>query len=482
MSRQSQFPLSFVRLTSLPFFRINLDFPFSVICSSQLQIIILIATAVPSAQMSLVSALILLALITGPIIASPIRSNTRDADNLDCSPNTPLDVILFLVLNYIAHTATVLHEPGVRWTTRLKKTLCTLFNPSYGLINAYRALADYIQGLNSSNELDEAASYGALLLVQRSGTWKLRTECLAPGLQVNGNNTAVRVVCPSKEHMHWTSQRINDPKKKPKLHGQISKNLHDEGYELAVVPSEAQIRPNMLASANSSLKLASSKNVLSSIVGLAQALFTCYTLYQTSGPQVSQSGYAAYAFTVNNYVVMTMVNLAVNAVVNTYPTMFLVRSEVMDEAESRGVSFDGVVGQIVTRNNTYGLYSIPAIRRFCLRGEPKFLNTFWFGWISWLSILVLVCGPAIGVMAVMSHFQPEVSSTFERASSLLWVFGPAVLWLVVPVFNRLTDIPLTSLMTWPIPFGVVGMAMVGPEMVASKHCVRKTERALSNEG
>ena len=64
-------------------------------------------------------------------------------------------------------------------------------------------------------------------------------------------------------------------------------------------------------------------------------------------------GFVAPGLTVLPYAFMSGLNLIANLVTPHYPTMYLVRSEVMEEAERRaGYRFDYVVGEIVDESGT----------------------------------------------------------------------------------------------------------------------------------
>ena len=100
-------------------------------------------------------------------------------------------------------------------------------------------------------------------------------------------------------------------------------------------------------------KLSSSFNLVKGIAALLQLLYTSSTLYNTNGSQVNRYGFAAPGLTVLPYAVMSALNLMANLVVPHYPTLYLVRSEVMEEAERRtGLPFNYVVGKVVDESDT----------------------------------------------------------------------------------------------------------------------------------
>ncbi|MCJ1281000.1 hypothetical protein MMC26_000318 [Xylographa opegraphella] len=94
-------------------------------------------------------------------------------------------------------------------------------------------------------------------------------------------------------------------------------------------------------------KITSNYNVAAAYVALFQALFAIYTLYQSWGTQLLIWGCAAFSLTVTPYLVMSVVNLLGNVLTANYPYRYLVSSDMMEEAISRGSRFTGVVGRVL---------------------------------------------------------------------------------------------------------------------------------------
>jgi hypothetical protein len=137
-----------------------------------------------------------------------------------------------------------------------------------------------------------------------------------------------------------------------KLHGRV---LVPDGYGLACVPSDAEILSNYPQTRSmdtpshttrTSVGISCSYSMPKAIIAVVQTIYAAFTLYRTQGNQVQVYGYAAFGFTVTPYILMSIVNLVAQVVTPDYPSLFLVRSDVMDEAESRGGIFDGVVGRL----------------------------------------------------------------------------------------------------------------------------------------
>ena len=110
---------------------------------------------------------------------------------------------------------------------------------------------------------------------------------------------------------------------------------------------------HIFASPVSTPKLSSSFNLVREIVALLQSLYASFTLYRTNGGQVNRYGFAAPGLTVLPYAIMSALNIMANLIAPHYPTLYLVRSEVMEEAERRtGLPFQYAVGKVVNESDT----------------------------------------------------------------------------------------------------------------------------------
>jgi hypothetical protein len=126
------------------------------------------------------------------------------------------------------------------------------------------------------------------------------------------------------------------------------------GYELAYVPSNAIVEPISSTSAdstspekkNSVYNLSSIYSFSTALVAIMQIIYASATLYRSRGDQVAKYGYAAFGFTVLPYLIMSFVNLLGNLVTPRYSTLYLVRTEMMDEAVQRGGYFEGTTARL----------------------------------------------------------------------------------------------------------------------------------------
>lgn len=93
--------------------------------------------------------------------------------------------------------------------------------------------------------------------------------------------------------------------------------------------------------------IAASYSIPKAVIAMLQLGYAIMTLYQSRGNQIQHYGYGAFALTVVPYAFMSLINLFGNMLTPSYQALYLVGSDVMDEARRRGARFDGVVGRLV---------------------------------------------------------------------------------------------------------------------------------------
>jgi hypothetical protein len=116
------------------------------------------------------------------------------------------------------------------------------------------------------------------------------------------------------------------------------------GYGLVFVLPSATFREN--DKGRPSVLVCSDWSFIRISIAIAQVLFGVINLYRTKGRQIEQFGYAAYGFTVIPYTLTSLVNLTGRLLRPQYPTMYLVRSKVMAEAEEMGAIIDSVIARL----------------------------------------------------------------------------------------------------------------------------------------
>jgi len=120
-------------------------------------------------------------------------------------------------------------------------------------------------------------------------------------------------------------------------------------YTLAKLPPGTELMPLAVSRAvKTDIVISNSYNVTKAFTGIVQIISSLYALYSAYGDQVTRYGYAAFGFTVLPYTVMSVLNTIANLVEASYDCLFLVRSDVMLEAEHReGGEFVGEVAELV---------------------------------------------------------------------------------------------------------------------------------------
>ena len=102
-----------------------------------------------------------------------------------------------------------------------------------------------------------------------------------------------------------------------------------------------------LSSRSNPSDICSSYSFAKGIVAIFQTLYASATLYRTTGDQIERYGYAAFGLTVAPYLVMSIINLTGAVLTPDYPTLYMVESEIMEEARRRnGAYFGGTVGKV----------------------------------------------------------------------------------------------------------------------------------------
>ncbi|ERF74268.1 hypothetical protein EPUS_01955 [Endocarpon pusillum Z07020] len=93
-------------------------------------------------------------------------------------------------------------------------------------------------------------------------------------------------------------------------------------------------------------RLSPSYSLSKGLFAIFQAFWASYTLWQARGNQIDEYGYAAFGLTVVPYLIMSIINLFSTILTPDYSTVYMVRTDIMDEAERRQGHFDGIVGKI----------------------------------------------------------------------------------------------------------------------------------------
>ena len=330
-------------------------------------------------------------------VTVPKGTQSYGSPNLLCTPTRWTDVAIFFLANYVAHAATIKSLPGESTLATLLVHVAALIFPLAGILRGVRAIRQCAI-LSDDTPLKTAAKAEALCVVIRTQEWLPQSGDVVrldeiqfhsqtrpsaqsridreeaqkrPSFWIEANN---RWFLPSN-----SSSKIEDRK----VHG-ICRLPH--GYALAILSPGARIteickdqreeledthislwcqrlkdKLKMLRHIRSccliskdddssspdtraAIELSSNYNLPKCVVAIFQTLYASATLYETRGDQIQRYGYAAFGLTVAPYLVMSIINLLGTMLTPDYPCVYLVRSEIMDEASRReGAKFEGMV-------------------------------------------------------------------------------------------------------------------------------------------
>jgi hypothetical protein len=147
-----------------------------------------------------------------------------------------------------------------------------------------------------------------------------------------------------------------------------------EGYDLVIVPWDAQVRP--IPGSHVEDPLFTNLGGLKAMFAVIQALFAIVTLYQARGNQIAIFGSASFGLTVTPYLLMSLLNVISGIFCPEYPSLFLVDSSILREARKRdGAKLDSTVGVLVEEDEGVlkvdsNAKSIRAVGRSLVFGAP----------------------------------------------------------------------------------------------------------------
>ena len=349
-------------------------------------------------------------------IEVPNGTTSHGKPDLLCPPPTWSDIASYLLLNYVAHGATVVSYPGEPAFDTFLCVVSAILFPTFGVVRAFNFIVRH-PVLTAKNDLEMAARSGALCMLVRSPSWKplmgdnIKNALIKDpdtersprgGSASRSDSDPKTIISPTYVPTYSYTRPINSRMyfllyqrtatmsiyKPPwlsdktlfwsyadtDLDGIGSRRVFGlseppDQYRFAFVPRNAVVLglvdstptpsssfpdiPSLHRNFTppvSTPTLSSSFNLVKGMVALFQSLYASFTLIRTDGGQVKRYGYAAPSLTVLPYALMSTLNLMANLVAPNYPTLYLVRSEVMKEAERRlgkDLRFEYVVGEVV---------------------------------------------------------------------------------------------------------------------------------------
>ena len=116
------------------------------------------------------------------------------------------------------------------------------------------------------------------------------------------------------------------------------------GFELSIVDPNSTV---LELKDDHQIQLGSSFNLFKGLAAIAHLVVASILLYKTQGDQFGRHRLSAFALTVIPYFFMSLVNLVGSILTPDYPVIYMVKTEIMMEAERRdGACFEGVVGRL----------------------------------------------------------------------------------------------------------------------------------------
>ena len=251
-----------------------------------------------------------------------------------------------------------------------------------GVPTAYEQISQQISSLSGEGELRRKRDELELLDLPQSISNHDTSEQQIIQAQVeNSAKASTSVTEPIRKEspasidvFHVNSIFIEDERKSvkrtSKMVGLMGRKVHGlcclpQGFELSVVPSQSTVlelndndiageqrTPSNASSSSQSSRsspsdISSSYSFAKGIIAIFQTLYASATLYETKGNQIERYGYAAFGLTVAPYLVMSIINLTGAVLTPDYPTLYMVESEIMEEAKRRnGAFFGATVGKL----------------------------------------------------------------------------------------------------------------------------------------
>jgi hypothetical protein len=325
-------------------------------------------------------------------ISAPPGSTNHSNPLLLCSPPKWYDFALFFFGNYFAHAATVISASGEPLHETLEVALMGLLFPISGVTRALPAI--FHHAATERDPVARAARAGALCMVARTPMGSGAMEDEPEWWNLSPMHTYRSYLERSKIRVHG-SYRLK------------------KGYHLALVPAQAAVSAPARGAKASQYILAASPSISKLLISLIQTIWAVVTLYRTQGDQIEQFGYAAFGLTVAQYAFMSLVNTFGNLLRPVYPSLFMIRTPLMNEAEEAGCYFEGELNVIVGTNKSPWTHYI--ITGSSVAAE--FFAGIFLGLIP------------LAITGWLSGFKKGESTSLERGFTTSWLvisilFGP----------------------------------------------------------
>lgn len=391
-------------------------------------------------------------------VTVPVGTTNHGDPHLVCTPAAWYDYVIFFSINYFIHAATVPSVPGETLFETGFTVVNALFVPGFGVTRALRRLV-LRPRLQTKHPLDCALKAGALVMVMREEKYR------SPDHWVNatfrGGSTLLEEI-PKARTVHG---RYKLPKR-------YSLFTVPAGAKLAPVPSPTPTMEGDPKEGSFAIP-AHQKSTVKVLFSLAQAVAGGVSIFRARGDQIQQYGYGAFGLSVVPYVFMSVVNLIGLLLGPEFPSMYLVWTPDMDEAERRGGTFEGIVATLVIPHQDGP------------DGSAEKPDTVWWsptstGLWSHICFLVLMVAPVCIVGGLSGFRQGDSSTAAQRGWILSWLIVGSFSSAFLALFRLCTQPYMKTFMIvcslfLAVPFWIPalgGMVMVGLELREYGICSR----------
>ena len=280
------------------------------------------------------------------------------------------DIVIFLVANYVAHTATVIRFAGETTRELNWRRSDALLAPFIGLMFALRKIQWSL--VFECDPLRRACRGEALCQIVRTSLWQPWDGCTIrawvlekalPSAQVKypANSTPSMSDAPDslpnytsekfvrKCRLAFSATEQTGAKPVPVT---TEKLELVQGLGVQSIPSgygvlRCQGIPALkITGIDTDCKPYYDHRIMESIIAMFQIMSATVSVYRSRGEQFERYGYTAFSLTVLPYAVMSFANLLANLLSMDYPLLYLVSTPEMKEAVTRGASVTTVVGEL----------------------------------------------------------------------------------------------------------------------------------------
>ncbi|KAI1745716.1 hypothetical protein F4680DRAFT_403065 [Xylaria scruposa] len=319
-------------------------------------------------------------------IVAPYGTSQHGHDNLLCVPTLWTTIVRFFVTNYVAHAFTLWSKPGEKTLEKVFASILALLFPVSGLARGVDAIwrhaafhtgTSLIRNLlgfvSNKYEIDKAAKAGALCILARHHAedgdepGDEHFEFGEPGWASDGARIRARLTCPPSvdnappiiyrikverasdelnvDDLRWNRNISGISAQGPHENTATAKRIGSDSYRVMELPATLA-NDIEFDDEGYSVNVAQTSNLLAIVIAVVQIVYSSYQLAVISADQFDRYGYSAFSITTIPYIVMSFINLIGNLLTPTYPSLYIVKTFVLEEAESRGIKFGQSIGRI----------------------------------------------------------------------------------------------------------------------------------------